>query len=189
VTARVTIGNQIAAADQRLLSRMAAADTQALDRAMTGFGRAADHGLLWFAVATALGARRSKWTRRAALRGLAGMAIASPAVNVLAKRLVRRTRPEHPLLPAGRLAKPPRTTSFPSGHAASAAAFATGVALEVPALAVPVGGLAAAVGASRVISRAHYPSDVLAGLALGTTAGGRLAGESPSMTRISPDWR
>ena len=115
--------------------------------------------------------RRSKWTRRAALRGLAGMAIASPAANVLAKRLVRRTRPERPLLPVGRVARPPRTTSFPSGHAASAAAFATGVALEVPALAVPVGGLAAAVGASRVVSRVHYPSDVLAGFALGTAAG------------------
>jgi hypothetical protein len=110
----VTIRNQIAAADQRLLSRMTAADTQALDRAMTVFGRAADHGVLWFAVATALGARRSKWTRRAALRGLASMAIASPAVNVLAKRLVRRTRPERPLLPVGRVARPPRTTSFPS---------------------------------------------------------------------------
>jgi undecaprenyl-diphosphatase len=127
--------------------------------------------VLWFVLAAALGARRSKWTRRAALRGLAGMAIASPAVNVLAKRLVRRARPERPLLPVGRVARPPRTTSFPSGRAASAAAFATGVALEVPALAVPVGGLAAAVGAARVTSRMHYPSDVLAGFALGTAAG------------------
>ncbi|MGA8465475.1 MAG: phosphatase PAP2 family protein, partial [Trebonia sp.] len=167
----MTIRNRIAAADQRLLSRMTAANTQALDRATTGLGRVADHGVLWFALAAALGARRSKWTRRAALRGLAGMAIASPAANVLAKRLVRRTRPERPLLPVGRMARPPRTTSFPSGTAASAAAFATGVALEVPALAVPVGGLAAAVGASRVTSRAHYPSDVLAGFALGTAAG------------------
>ena len=167
----MTIRNRIAAADQRLLSRMTAADTQALDRATTGLGRVADHAVLWFVLAAALGARRSKRTRRAALRGLAGMAIASPAANVLAKRLVRRTRPERPLLPVGRMPRPPRTTSFPSGYAASAAAFATGVALEVPALAVPVGGLAAAVGASRVTSRAHYPSDVLAGFALGTAAG------------------
>lgn len=65
----MTIRNRIAAADQRLLSRMTAADTTALDRVVTGFGRAADHGVLWFAVAIALGARRSKWTRRAALRG------------------------------------------------------------------------------------------------------------------------
>jgi diacylglycerol kinase family enzyme/membrane-associated phospholipid phosphatase len=157
---------RIAAADQRLLSRVTAGDT--LDRGMLTLGRAADHGMLWIAVATALGSRRNKWTRRAALRGLAGMAIASASANVLAKRLVGRARPGRPLGSAGPL---PWTTSFPSGHAASAAAFATGVALEVPALAVPVGGLAAAVGVSRLVSRVHYPSDVLAGFALGTAAG------------------
>jgi diacylglycerol kinase family enzyme len=65
----------------------------------------------------------------------------------------------------------PHTTSFPSGHAASAAAFATGVALELPVLAVPVGALAAAVGASRVVTGVHFPSDVAAGFAIGAGAG------------------
>ena len=140
---------------------------------MLGLGRAADHGALWIAVAAGLGSRRDKWTRRAALRGLAGMAIASASANLLAKRLVGRTRPgsaSRGSTPSPDAA-PQLPRSFPSGHAASAAAFATGVALEVPALAVPVGALAAAVGASRVISRVHYPSDVLAGFALGTAAG------------------
>jgi len=41
---------------------------------------------------------------------------------------------------ARRPGRTPVTTSFPSGHAA-AAAFATGVGLEMPALAVPVGML------------------------------------------------
>jgi undecaprenyl-diphosphatase len=99
------------------------------------------------------------------------MAIASTAANVVGKQLVGRTRPDYPLTFAGRVVRLPRTTSFPSGHAASAAAFATGVALEVPALAVPIGGLAALVAASRVVTRVHYPSDVLAGAALGTAAG------------------
>jgi diacylglycerol kinase family enzyme len=138
---------------------------------MRGLGRAADHGALWVAVATGLGVRRGKWTRRAALRGLAGMAIASTAANVVGKQLVGRTRPDSLLTPGGGAPRLPRTTSFPSGHAASAAAFATGVALEVPALAVPIGGLAALVTASRVLTRVHYPSDVLAGAALGTAAG------------------
>ena len=164
----MSIRKRIAAADHRLLSRVTAGERRAPGQAMLALGHAADHGLLWIAVAAGLGSRRDKWTRRAALRGLAGMAIASASANVLAKRLVGRTRPDLPLsLPAGGC----RTTSFPSGHAASAAAFATGVALEVPALAVPVGGLAAVVGASRVVSRVHYPSDVLAGFALGTAAG------------------
>jgi membrane-associated phospholipid phosphatase len=59
------------------------------------------------------------------------------------------------------------TTSFPSGHAAAAAAFAMGAALEMPVLAVPLGGLAAAVMASRVVTGAHYPTDVIAGALLG----------------------
>ena len=188
----MTIRKRIAAADHRLLGRMTAGDRRALDQAMIALGRAADHGMLWVAVAAGLGSRRNKWTRRAALRGLAGMAIASASANVLAKRLVGRARPDVPLSPGGRRARygggaigratggtggrppggrRPQSTSFPSGHAASAAAFATGVALEVPALAVPVGALAAAVGASRAIARVHYPSDVLAGFALGAAAG------------------
>jgi hypothetical protein len=54
----------------------------------------------------------------------------------------------------------PVTTAFPSGHAAASAAFATGVGLEMPALAAPVGALAAAVGISRVVNGVHYPSDI-----------------------------
>jgi membrane-associated phospholipid phosphatase len=57
----------------------------------------------------------------------------------------------------------PVTTSFPSGHAAAAAAFATGVGLEMPALPAPVGALAAAVGISRVVNGVHYPSDIAGG--------------------------
>jgi hypothetical protein len=65
----------------------------------------------------------------------------------------------------------PVTTSFPSGHAAAAAAFATGVGLEMPALAAPVGALAAAVGISRVVNGVHYPSDIAGGWAFGAGVG------------------
>jgi diacylglycerol kinase family enzyme/membrane-associated phospholipid phosphatase len=160
-------GNRVAALDRSLLNRLTTREQPAVERAMLTLGRAADHGVLWIGVAVALGATRGKWARRAALRGLAGVAISSTAANVLTKGLVGRARPSG-AAPAGRL---PRTTSFPSGHAAAAAAFATGVALEMPALAAPIGGLAAAVGASRVTTGVHYPSDVAAGFALGTAAG------------------
>jgi diacylglycerol kinase family enzyme/membrane-associated phospholipid phosphatase len=167
----MTLRKRIAAADQDLLNRLLATERPGLDEVMHRLGRVADHGALWIAVAAGLGAKRDKWTRRAALRGVASLAIGSTAANVLAKQMVGRSRPPGPAVPGRRPFKPLRTTSFPSGHAASAAAFATGVALETPGLAVPVGALAAAVGASRVITRAHYPSDVAAGFALGTAAG------------------
>jgi diacylglycerol kinase family enzyme/membrane-associated phospholipid phosphatase len=167
----VLAGKRIRAWDGKIVDRVAAKESVFLDRAMLPLSRAANHGVLWLALAAGLGAARSKWSRRAALRGLASLAIASTTANVLAKQVAGRSRPAGPI-PATRCQpSPPRTTSFPSGHAASAGAFATGVALEIPALAVPVGGLAAVVGASRVITGLHYPSDVAAGFAIGTAAG------------------
>ena len=162
---------RISAWDGKILDRVAARDSGALDRVMSPLSRAASHGVLWLAVAAGLGAARGKWSRRAALRGIASLTIASTAANVLTKRLVGRDRPAEMIVANRRQSSPPRTTSFPSGHPASAAAFATGVALEIPALAVPVGVLAALVGASRVATGVHYPSDVVAGFPIGTGAG------------------
>ena len=105
--------------------------------------------------------------RRAAWRGLAA---ASAATNILGKSLTARDRPHDKVPGARQLNRAPRTTSFPSGHAASAAAFATGVALEKPSLAAPVIIAAAALGASRVVTGMHYPSDVLAGFTIGAAA-------------------
>jgi diacylglycerol kinase family enzyme len=130
-----------------------------LGRALPALGRAADHGFLWIGIAAALAVTENKWARRAALRGLAGMAIADPASNLLSKNLPRWQRF------GGNV-----PTRAPSRHAASAAAFAAGVALELPVLAAPVGALAAAVGASRVVTDRNVPADVAAGFAIGTAA-------------------
>jgi undecaprenyl-diphosphatase len=111
---------------------------------------------------------RRQVARRAAWRGLAA---GSAATNILGKSLTARDRPHDKVPGARQLNRAPRTTSFPSGHAASAAAFATGVALEKPSLAAPVIIAAAAVGASRVVTGMHYPSDVLAGFTIGAAAG------------------
>jgi membrane-associated phospholipid phosphatase len=158
-------------ADLALFQRIAGVDNAVLDRTMPALSRAADWSRLWLGLALVLAVSGRPAWRRAAVRGIASVAVASGTANGLAKLSVRRRRPPLGGVPlVRRVHRVPVTTSFPSGHAASAAAFTVGVALEAPELAVPVGAVAAAVGWSRVWTGAHYPADVLVGAALGAAA-------------------
>ncbi|MFJ2900868.1 bifunctional phosphatase PAP2/diacylglycerol kinase family protein [Streptomyces sp. NPDC087212] len=142
--------------------------------------RSANHGVLWLAVATAMAATGTPTARRAAARGLASLGLASLTINTVGKRSVRRTRPGLGVVPLSRqLKRQPITTSFPSGHSASAAAFATGVALESPAWGALVAPLAFSVAASRIYTGVHFPSDVLTGAALGAGAAFAVRGVAP----------
>ena len=158
---------QLDALDLALYRRAASASTPVLDRVLPRLTHAADHGLLWVGLAGALAASGGD-RRRAAVRGLVSLAVASATANVPAKLSARRRRPElHPVPVVRHLRRQPTTSSFPSGHSASATAFATGVAMELPVLAVPLGVVAAGVAYGRVHTGVHYPGDVLAGIALG----------------------
>lgn len=138
-----------------------------LDTALRGLSRSANKGRLWLGLAAA-GALIPGDTRRAAVRGVASLAITSAVANGLLKPVFRRRRPDLELTPVlRRLRRQPHTTSFPSGHAASAAAFTAGVALESPVLAAAVAPLAGAVAYSRVHVGVHHVSDVVGGAALG----------------------
>ena len=66
-----------------------------------------------------------------------------------------------------RLRAYPTNPSFPSGHSASAAGFATGVALESGPAGIVIAPLAAAVAYSRLHVGAHWLSDVVGGVAIG----------------------
>lgn len=162
----------IDAVDQRVVNWVARRRSVTLDQVLPRVGRCADYGRLWVGLAAALAITGDRPGRRAAVRGLVALSIASAITNLVSKQLAGRERPATDAIPAVRkLPRAPVTTSFPSGHSASAAAFATAVAIEAPVLALPVGTLAAAVAAARVVTGAHYPSDVMVGLASGAGAG------------------
>ncbi|GAB3987382.1 hypothetical protein GCM10029978_105970 [Actinoallomurus acanthiterrae] len=175
--------------DKRAFGAVAAAELPGLEYILPRLSRIANHSVLWGGVAGGLALTRQPRLRRAALRGGIAIGLASPLANLVGKQAFRRPRPLIELFTSA--ARPtvtrvgvtlipsirspwrlPTSPSFPSGHSASAAAFATGVSLEAPAaVAVPVGITAAAVAFSRIYTGAHYPGDVLAGVALGTAAG------------------
>ncbi|MFE2049899.1 phosphatase PAP2 family protein [Streptomyces sp. NPDC059459] len=155
--------------DHRIVTALRACGT---DPRVAGAARAlswaGEHGALWLAAglagAAVDGARRGAWLRGTALT--AGAHLVSMGV----KRVVRRPRPTH-VVPLVRTAG---RHSFPSSHAASAAAAAVAFgALGIGA----VRPVAAAVCVSRLVVGVHYPSDVAAGAALGALT-----------ARLGADW-
>ena len=156
--------------DIALYAAIAQTPTPALDRAMARLSHKADYSQLSLASAAFL-ATRGRSGRRAALHGLASVGVASGLVNLLAKPLGGRRRPDRAAeeVPVARHVRMPSSTSFPSGHAAAAFAFATGVGHVLPSAGIPLRGLAALVAYSRVHTGVHYPGDVVAGALIGTT--------------------
>lgn len=162
----------VARGDRWLFDVVARRHWPGADRVLPRLGRAANHGLLWGGAAVGIAVLGSAGARKAAVRGAASLALASATINTVGKWSVRRPRPVLDGVPATRqLTTQPRTTSFPSGHAASAFAFTAGVALESPLWGVALAPVAASVAFSRVYTGVHYPSDVVAGAALGVAAG------------------
>jgi membrane-associated phospholipid phosphatase len=74
-------------------------------------------------------------------------------------------------------------SSFPSGHAASAFAFAYAVGRHLPGLAVPIRLLAGGVAYSRIHTGVHYPGDVVIGSILGAGTAAMVAAASDRLSR------
>jgi membrane-associated phospholipid phosphatase len=135
---------------------------RAAERAAGLYSRLGEHGAGWIALGMLGGAvdrdRRPRWFRGARIVG------ASYGLNQAVKFLVRRRRPELPGLPP--LTRTITKLSFPSAHATTA--FAGARAYTGMAPAGLLYGAATLTAVSRPYLGVHYPSDVLAGAALGT---------------------
>lgn len=153
------------------MRRAASLPDSVADVGLRRLSRAADHSALWLGMATMLAARKGA-LRRAGLRGVGAVAATSVLTNASTKWLIPRRRPAATRVAAQRrLIKRPSSSSFPSGHAASAAAFTTAVAMESPSTGAFLAPAAVAVAYSRVHTGVHWPSDVVAGAALGVAVG------------------
>lgn len=137
-----------------------------LDKVVPALSIAATYSRLWMGIAAVFAVFGGTKGRKTAVEGMAAIGVTSFLANVVGKRLVPRARPTDPV-PEQRELKDPDSSSFPSGHTASAAAFSGIVDRAYPSLWIPINTLAGAVGFSRVYTGVHYPGDVLAGWILG----------------------
>ena len=158
--------------------------TPALDDHVRRLSNAANYSRLWLGLAAGI-AVLGKRGRRTALEGVLAIGATSAAVNLGLKPLARRRRPDRAGLASfeSRFVSMPESTSFPSGHSASAFAFAYAVGRHLPGLAVPIRLLAGGVAYSRVHTGVHYPGDVVIGSIVGAGTAAMVAAACDGIAR------
>jgi undecaprenyl-diphosphatase len=121
------------------------------------------------ALGSACDAKRKCFPRAAVA---ATLAVTSAALLVTAlKDVVERSRPPASGAGIDPIGGVPDSSSFPSGHAATAFAAAVAIALVYPRLGRPLVALAFVVAISRVYLGVHYLLDVTVGALLGVALG------------------
>jgi membrane-associated phospholipid phosphatase len=159
---RTSLDHQEVALLAAVQRRIAVPRVVSAARGLSHFG---EHALGWL-VLGAVGALLDRRRRRDWLVSAAAVAAAHGA-SIGVKRVVRRHRPTDPMVMA--LAGTPSQLSFPSSHAASTTAAAVLYGSLLRRRLVPV--LVPPMLISRLVLGVHYPTDVLAGSALGAAVG------------------
>ena len=142
------------AADRHVMRRWRRIRPRPVDRFLGKLSGAGEHSQLWLALAALAAIFGGQPGKRAARHGLLAVGFSSAMVNGLLKVWVHRRRPP----PHRVLRRRPRSWSFPSGHAASAFAFATAASREMPEAGPVLVPLAAAMAYSRVYLGVRIPA-------------------------------
>jgi membrane-associated phospholipid phosphatase len=125
------------------------------------FSMIGEHGIGWYSLC-AIGAAVDPGRRREFGR-VAATVFSSFFANQAVKFVARRPRPQLPDLPP--LVHTASQRSYPSAHATTSTAGAVALSRLLPP--APVYGFALALALSRLYLGVHYPSDTVAGAALG----------------------
>lgn len=128
-------------------------------------------GVFWYALMAALVLADGYDGLRASAH-LAATGVIALALYKLLKRWTRRPRPFASDQRIHAWVAPLDEFSFPSGHTLHAVAFSLVAMAHYPALGWVLVPFTASVAASRVVLGLHYPSDVLAATAIGSTLAG-----------------
>src|SRR4029453_10961507 len=131
---------ELGAVDRAVYEAGADTPTPALAGPVRKLSNAASYSRLWLGVAAVIAVLGGRRGRRAALEGVLAIGVTSATVNLGMKPLAHRRRPDRGgrVMFAARHVPMPESASFPSGHAASAFAFAYAVGRHLPGLAVPI---------------------------------------------------
>ncbi len=176
---------ELGAVDKAVYRAVADTPTPLLDAHLRRLSNAANYSRLWLGISAAVAVLGGRRGRRAALEGVLAIGATSAAVNLGIKPIASRKRPDRASGTSSdaRFVSMPKSTSFPSGHSASAFAFAYAVGRHVPVLAVPIRLLAGGVAYSRVHTGVHYPGDVAIGSILGAGTAAIVAATSDGLRR------
>jgi membrane-associated phospholipid phosphatase len=162
---------ELHAIDEYLYETIVGLRNPVMDGPIEWISNAANGAKLWIAVAGVLAVGGGPEGRKAAARGIIALSGASLVANFAVKPTVSRGRPTRGGVADRNKVRMPTSSSFPSGHTATAFGFAAAVAGDYPVLCTPLFGAAALVGYSRIHAGVHYPADVAGGGLLGYVVG------------------
>lgn len=126
-------------------------------------------GAIWLLAAIAL--LITKKYRKYGIFLLAGLAVGVLTGNIILKPLIARPRPCWIDQSVALLIATPTDFSFPSGHTLSSVIGATVLTKANPKFGIAAIPLAALIAFSRLYLYVHYPTDIIAGAALGVVIG------------------
>ena len=107
-------------------------------------------------------------TRKIGVEALISLLLTFIIANLIIKHAVGRMRPYEAYTYLESLIGKMVDTSFPSGHAANNFAVAIAILINNRKIGIPVTIVAAIMAFSRMYNVVHYPTDVLAGIIIGT---------------------